>query len=71
MAMLRVSPALTGLTSLSGPLVPERNSSISGNTTAGRWFMIDMFAAEVPEPSTFMLLGISLLGLAAFRWRRR
>lgn len=48
-----------------------RLDPISGNTTAGRWFMIDMFAAEVPEPSTFMLLGISLLGLAAFRWRRR
>lgn len=39
------------------------------NSTGGTMNVTD--PANVPEPSSFLLLGVGLLGLAAFSWKRR
>ena len=56
---------------------PERSVIISGSTLYGETDYGGtanagvMFALTIPEPSSFLLLGIGALALAAFGWRRK
>jgi len=55
------------------------DGNIDVTVTAGEWslrldqsiLMMDYTSAPIPEPGTFILLGSGLLGLGAFRFRRR
>lgn len=48
-----------------------RLDPIAGNTTAGRWFMIDSFTIRVPEPGSSLLLAIGILALGLVGRRRK
>ena len=52
-----------------GWLIADLESDLSTSTRMGSWLVRDS-ASAVPEPSTLLLLGAGLIGLAAWRQRR-
>ena len=69
-------PAAAGLPSgpqvvVAAGLAPFELRDGSWIASSGQTFIIDGTFGIVPEPSTFTLLGIGLIGLLAYGWRRR
>lgn len=61
----------TATVALMDPFYTEAFSGLQADDEAGAIFIYGPAVTAVPEPRTIMLLGIGVLGMLGYGWRRR